>query len=112
MRRVATAHRVALTVLLAGLVVAGLAGRVGYVHDRTWEWSLTITEAPPKIQFGDRTYVRGTADVPVPAAAADVGRTLGGGLILSVAGPESYVPAVIWVRDGSRTTAYALSGGP
>jgi hypothetical protein len=99
-------------VALALLITAGMMGRLWYVHDRTWDWSLTISAAPPKIEFADRTYVRGSADLPVPAAAADVGRTLGGGVILSDAWPARYVPGVIWVREGVRSTSYGLLGGP
>jgi hypothetical protein len=97
---------------LALLMVAGLLGRLWYVHDRTWDWSLTISATPTKIQFADRTYLRGSADLPVPATAADVGRTLGGGVILSDVWPARYVPTVIWVREGVRSTSYGLLGGP
>jgi hypothetical protein len=98
----------ALTLLLA----FGLLGRLWYVHDRTWDWSLVISATPPKIQFADRTYIRSSFDEAVPAAAVDVGRTLGGGEILSDHWPATFMPGVIWVRDGVRTAMYALSGGP
>lgn len=112
MRGATRSRRLAVVAALVLLVATGVLGRLWYVHDRTWDWSLTVSAAPPKIQFGDRTYLRGTAYLPVPAAAADVGRTLGGGVILSDAWPANYVPTMIWVRDRSRTTTYSLSGGP
>ena len=105
-------RRVAFVVTLALLLAAGLLGRLWYVHDRTWDWSLTISATPPKIQFADRNYLRSTADMAVPVGAVDVGRTLGGGVILSDQWPAPYMPGVIWVRDGVKTSTYALSGGP
>ena len=76
-------RRVALLLTLALLLAVGLLGRLWYVHDRTWDWSLAISATPPKIQFADRTYLRSTADMTVPVGAVDVARTLGGGVILS-----------------------------
>ena len=112
MREAKRGGRTALVAALALLMVAGLLGRLAYVHDRTWDWSLTISATPPKIQFADRTYLRSTADITVPVGAVDVGRTLGGGVILSDQWPAPHMPGVIWVRDGVRTATYALSGGP
>ena len=112
MREAKRGGRTALVAALALLMVAGLLGRLAYVHDRTWDWSLTISAVPPKIEFADRTYLRGASDVAVPEAAVVVGRTLGGGEIWSDHWPATYVPGVIWVRDGARTASYALSGGP
>ncbi len=112
MRGATRNRRVVLLLTLALVLAIGLLGRLWYVHDRTWDWSLVISAAPPKIQFADRTYLRSTLDIAVPAAAVDVGRTLGGGVILSDQWPAQSMPGVIWVRDGVRASAYALSGGP
>ena len=97
---------------LAVLVAAGLLGRLWYVHDRSWDWSLMFSATPPRIQFAERDYVRGNADMALPETAVVVGRTLGGGVILSDRWPAPSVPGVIWVRDGQSTVTYALSGGP
>jgi len=103
---------VALVVTLVLLLAVGLLGRLWYVHDRTWDWSLVVSAAPSRIEFADRNYIRSTADMSVPMAAVDVGRTLGGGVILSDQWPAPHVPGVIWVLDGATTRTYALSGGP
>ena len=90
----------------------GLLGRLWYVHDRTWDWSLAISATPPRIQFAERHYIRSTVDQALPATAVDVGRTECGGVILSDHWPATYMPGVIWVRDGEKIATYALSGGP
>jgi hypothetical protein len=101
-----------LTLALVALLAVGLVGRLWYVHDRTWDWSLVPAAAPLRIQFAERNYIRSTIDEATPAAAVEVGHTLGGGVILSDEWPAAYMPGVIWVRDGAKTSTYALSGGP
>lgn len=105
--RIPLAAALALLLLLLMVVV----GRLWCVHERTWDWSLMVAATPPKIEFADRTYLRGS-DAVAPAQALEVGRTLGGGVILSNAWPAAYVPTVIWVRSASTTLAYSLAGGP
>ncbi len=78
----ATSRRVVLAVTLALLVLAVVVGRLWYVHHRTWERSVVASAIPPKVQFADRTHLRGSDEV-APAQAVEVGRTLGGGVILS-----------------------------
>ena len=75
------------------------------------EWELWPAAAPARLTLFDRTYLRGTNTNPADPAAAPVGTTLGGGTIVSTP-PVPYVPTVVWVLDGDRTTGYALSGGP
>ena len=112
MRSVWRSRRLGVALALALLLAGCVLGRLWYVHDRTWDWSLVIAAAPQRIQLADRNYIRSTSDMTVPAAAVDVGRTLGGGVILSDHWPAASVPGVIWVRDGGSTRTYALSGGP
>lgn len=97
-----------LAVVLVVLVAAGLLGRLWYVHDGSWDWSLMLSATPPRIQFAERDY----ADMALPETAVVVGRTLGGGVILSDRWPAPSMPGIIWVRDGQSTVTYALSGGP
>ena len=89
-------RRAAFLVALALLLAVGLLGRLWYVHDRTWDWSLTISATPPKIQFADRTYLRSTADMAVPVGAVDVGRRLGLRLSSLPSHGELPKPSVRW----------------
>jgi hypothetical protein len=98
----------AIVVLLAGLVGV----RLVHVHDETWEWTLSPSAASPKIEFADRSYLRDSVVPSAPQDATDVGRTAGGGVILSDHWPAANVPTVVWVKDGPRVVHYSLSGGP
>lgn len=96
-------------VALAALLVAG---RLVWVHDRTWEWTLRPSATPPKVVVFDRDYRRSdTVDDVVPADAVRVARTPGGGVVLAQQ-PRPYVPTVVWVRGPGGTRSYALMGGP
>ena len=98
----------AIAVLLLGL----LGARLFQVHDETWEWTLTPSAASPKIEFADRSYLRGNVVPSAPQEATEVGRTAGGGVILSDHWPAPNVPTGVWVVDGPHVVQYSLSGGP
>jgi hypothetical protein len=111
----ATRARVRVIGLLAAIAVllAGLVGvRLVRIHDETWEWTLTPSAASPKIEFADRSYLWGSVVPSAPQEATAVGRTAGGGVILSDHWPAPYVPTGVWVVDGPRVIQYSLSGGP
>jgi hypothetical protein len=86
--------------------------RLEYVHSKTWEWTLTPSAASPKIEFAHRTYLRRAGGSSAPASSTEVGRTLGGGIILSDQWPAPNVPTRVWVHGGSQVLPYSLSGGP
>jgi hypothetical protein len=100
---------------LSLLVLAGalltLGTRLTYVHAHTWEWSLTPSATAPKLDFVERTYLRGVEQRAAPEGWTVRGRTVGGGAILAP-DPSAYAPTVVVVRDAGRLTAYSLSGGP
>jgi hypothetical protein len=98
----------AIVVLLAGLVGV----RLVHIHDETWEWTLTPSAASPKIEFADRTYLRDSLELSGLIGRKPVGRTAGGGVILSDHWPAPSVPTEVWVVDGAHAVHYTLSGGP
>jgi hypothetical protein len=109
-RRRTASITVVVGVLLALAVVT--LGRLVWVHDHTWEWSLRPSATPPKLVVFDRDYRRTSGSPMTPTAAETiVGRTPGGGVILA-ARPDPYVPTGIWVRGPSGTVEYALMGSP
>jgi hypothetical protein len=102
------ARRVAIWLALA--LVATLAVRVIYVHDKTWEYRLFPSSTPPKVAYHARDYTRGDAKAKVDAGFVRSGTTMGGGVIYA---PTGYRTAtVIDVVDGRRVVAYDLMGGP
>jgi hypothetical protein len=105
-------HRV---VVGATGVVAVLAltllGRMASIHRETWDWRLTPAAAPTKVQLGGREYLRGGPEWNRPAGLHEVGRTDGGGVVLTTAGGAG-TPTVVYVQVGSQLTGYALMGGP
>ena len=98
----------AIAMLLLGLVGV----RLVQVHSETWEWTLTPSAASPRIEFADRSYLRGSVVPSAPQDATAVGRTAGGGVTLSDHWPAPNVPTEVWVVDGPRVVHYSLSGGP
>jgi hypothetical protein len=99
---------------VAAVVVLALAlgGRLVWVHDDTWEWTLRPSATPPKVVVFDRDYRR--SDGPpseLTGAHRPEGRTSGGGVILAPR-PDPDVPTVIWVRGPDGLHTYALMGGP
>lgn len=107
--------RVRMMGLLAAvaLLLLGLVGvRLIQVHDETWEWTLTPSPASPKIEFADRTYLRDSVELSGLIAGKEVGRTAGGGLVLSDHWPAPSAPTEVWVLDGTHAAHYTLSGGP
>ena len=81
----------AVGVLLA-LVVGG---RLVWVHDHSWEWTLRPSATPPKVVVFDRAYRRSDGPPGQPTAAdRPVGRTPGGGINLARR-PAPYVPTGI-----------------
>lgn len=94
----------------AVVVVAALAWRVMYVHDKTWEYRLFPSSTPPKVAYDQREYQRGNEIAKVETGFARSGKTMGGGLIYA---PTGYRTAtVIDVADGARVVEYGLMGGP
>jgi hypothetical protein len=98
----------AIAMLLLGLVGV----RVVQVHSETWEWTPTPAAASPRIEFADRSYLRDGVVPSAPHEATAVGRTAGGGVVLSDHWPAPNVPTEVWVEDGGRVVHYTLSGGP
>jgi hypothetical protein len=98
----------AIAMLLLGL----LGVRLVQVHSATWEWTLTPSAVSPKIEFADRSYLRDSVVPSAPHEATAVGRTAGGGVVLSDHWPAPNVPTAVWVSDGPRVVQYTLSGGP
>jgi hypothetical protein len=98
----------AIAILLLGLLVV----RLIKVHDETWEWTLTPSPASPKIEFADRTYLRDSVELSGLIGGKAVGRTAGGGVVLSDHWPAPSVPTEVWVLDGTHAVHYTLSGGP
>lgn len=94
--------------LLAGLAGVGL--RLDQVHEYGWEWTLSPSEAPPKVRFQDRDYQREEKEPRVPDGWVRRGETLGGGDIF-VPG-EDTTPVVLSVRSDDGVWGYALMGGP
>ena len=99
------------------LVLVGATGaRLSYVHAHTWAWSLFVPEAPLKVEFDGRDYLRGNAPgagLPLPANAAVAGETMGGAPIYQAPSDRSTRPTLIWVVDSTdQTWSYGLSGGP
>ncbi len=86
--------------------------RLGQVHSDTWEWRLTPSAAPPKIQLDGRSYLRGAAGDRVPAGATVAGHTTGGAPIYVGERIAGAAPTVVEVVDGATTWGYGLSGGP
>jgi hypothetical protein len=101
-----------LVATIAVLLLGVVGVRLVRIHDVTWEWTLTPSAASPKIEFADRSYLRGSVVPSAPQEATDVGRTAGGGVILSDHWPDPNVPTAVWVVDGQRVVHYTLSGGP
>jgi hypothetical protein len=98
----------ALVVILA-LV---LGGRLVWVHNNAWEWTLRPSATPPKVVVFDRDYRRSDGPPSDPTDAdRPIGRTPGGGVILAQR-PDPDVPTAIWVRGPDGLRVYALMGGP
>lgn len=95
------------------LLLLGLVGvRLIQVHSETWEWTLTPSPASPKIEFADRSYLQDSVEPSGLEVAKAVGRTPGGGVVLSDHWPAPNVPTEVWVVDGTHVVHYTLSGGP
>ena len=107
--RARSVRKVSLVLVLGAIL--GLGVRLAYVHAHTWEWSLTPSATSPKLEYVNRTYLRGSMQLTEPDGVATVGRTLGGGAILAAPNAAN-VPTIVYVRSNSRVTAYTLSGGP
>ena len=105
------ARRPLLVAVAAAVVVTASMAWLLTLRMASGEWALRPPTTPARLTLFDRTYLRGTNTDPADPAAAPVGTTLGGGTIVSIP-PVPYVPTVVWVLDGGRTTGYALSGGP
>lgn len=88
-----------------------IGARLAYVHAHTWEWSLQPSATAPKLDYVGRTYLRGAVQFAEPDVVTAVGQTVGGGIILAPPNAMN-APTVVYVRYGSRLTAYSLSGGP
>jgi hypothetical protein len=95
---------------LAVACLAGLAVRVMYVHDKTWEYRLFPSSTPPKVHYQDRDYSRGSDQPRLDAGFVRSGETMGGGVVYAPAGPRT--ATVIDVVDGHRIIEYSLMGGP
>jgi hypothetical protein len=95
---------------LALAVLAALAVRVVYVHDKTWEYRLFPSATPPKVGYLDRDYTRGNDLTRVEAGLVRSGQTMGGGIIYAPTGTRT--ATVIDVVDGHRVVKYGLMGGP
>jgi hypothetical protein len=111
----ATRARVRAMGLVAAIVLPFLCllgVRLVQVHSETSEWTVTPSAASPKIEFADRSYLRNSVVPSAPQEAIAVGRTAGGGVVLSDHWPAPYVPTAVWVVDGPRVFQYTLSGGP
>jgi len=61
---------------LALAVLAALAVRVVYVHDKTWEYRLFPSATPPKVGYLDRDYTRGNDLTRVEAGLVRSGQTM------------------------------------
>jgi hypothetical protein len=84
--------------------------RLYQVHDEGWEWRLTPSAAPPRLLFGERSYLRYPHLTPIPSGDTAHGKTPGGGTIFADNDPRT--DTVIWVRAGRQTYDYVLQGGP
>lgn len=93
--------------LLASLVAAG---RLYQVHRETGEWTLVASAAPTRITFSGRDYDRGTRQA-LPTGWVAIKRTPGGGVVYS-SPDRTGTPVLLFVRDGDKTWAYGLVGGP
>ena len=100
---------VVLVLLLGTMLLVG--ARLAYVHAHTWDWSLRPTATAPKLEYVNRTYLCGAAQLKEPDGVIPVGQTIGGGVILAPR-DSANAPTVVYVRADSRLTAYSLSGGP
>lgn len=99
--------------VLVVLVLAVVAGaRMVSVHADTWEWRLKPSAAPPKIQFDDRSYLRGSVMAGLAPGSTLSGLTSGGGAIYATAPIPGSALTVIQVLADGQVTGYALSGGP
>ncbi|MGN6612349.1 MAG: hypothetical protein ACTHLJ_11285 [Angustibacter sp.] len=101
-------------VVVAGVVAVValvLVGRLVAVHRETWDWRLTPAATPAKLHHDGRDSKRSAPPLSRPEGLHEVGRTEGGGVVLSTAtGPGT--PTVLYVQVGSELTGYALMGGP
>jgi hypothetical protein len=52
--------------------------RLFQVHDEGWEWRLTPSAAPPRLLFGERSYLRYPHTTPIPSGETAHGKTPGG----------------------------------
>jgi len=102
------ARRIAIWLAVAFVVV--LAGRVIYVHDKTWEYRVFPSATPPKVGYDDRNYSRGSELPRIEAGLVRSGETMGGGVIYAPTG--SRTATVIDVVDGQHVVEYSLMGGP
>jgi hypothetical protein len=99
-------------VLVLGVSVLSLGVRVTAVHGYGWDWALTPSAAPPKIELDGRDYNRG-GEQPggVPIDSVLRGETLGGGQIFKP-GRATATSTIVYVKDGQRVYLYGLMGGP
>ena len=98
--------------LVVGVAVVALGARLSEVHSYGWEWTLTPSAAPPKIEFEGRAYDRGGEESGgVPRDSVLRGETLGGGQIFK-SGGETGTSTLVFVKDGPRVYVYGLMGGP
>jgi hypothetical protein len=96
---------------VVAVVAVVLVGRLVAVHRATWDWRLTPSATPAKLHHDGRDYQRSAPALSRPEGLHEVGRTDGGGVVLSTAtGPGT--PTVLYVQVGSELTGYALMGGP
>jgi hypothetical protein len=96
--------------LLIVLLAAWPTAQLLRVHAYGWEWTLSPSEAPPKVHFMDRDYGRGAEEPLVPDGWVQRGETLGGGDIFAPAGDK--FPVVLIARSDDGAWGYGLIGGP
>ncbi len=115
-RRPAVGRRFALAVVILGAVLIVVVGiRLVQVHDQTWDWRLTSSATPTKLEFGGRDYLRDGSPPNQPLGAVqEVGRTNGGGLVLlpSLAVEWHLTPMWLIVEAAGQQVSYSLIGGP
>ncbi len=105
-------HVLAVLGLVVGLAAVALGVRATEVHAYGWEWTLSPSAAPPRIEFEGRGYDRGGLQSGgVPDDAVLEGETLGGGQIFKP-GRDTGTSTIVFVKDGPRVYVYGLMGGP
>lgn len=94
-----------------GVLVLLVVARLVHVHDQYWEWRLSPSSSPPKIEVAGRDYRRASPVLSRDPGLARVARVADNEAVWAPAG-DPRTPTVVVLQAPGGDIGYVLMGGP